>query len=218
MKNYYAHAGKAGMGALALALLVTGCNGGTPMGSSPSGGTVLPSQGANGVNALVSPDRKHHRGYCAAVTNSQNFNGNAIAKGDYIWFSSVTSFPGNNSAVKVQMRDSVIAFSDGSKTYKIKGPKMRIALGGSDLKFKFERRVGKFGKFGKGDRRGRFRLEAPLNTAGNDYLNGISYRVPAGLPGGIQNVTWSGKFYSKDSIQSMHWQWAAAVYTKFSRN
>ena len=224
MKQDYAFAGKAGIGALALALLVAGCNGGTPMGASPTGSSVLPSgisgmQNANDDNSdFASPDKRHrHHRACAAVTNSQNFNGTAIAKGSWIWFSSVTSFPGNNSPVKVEMRGSKIEFSDGRKTYRIKGPRMRIALGGSALKFKFTRSFG--GKFGKlFGRRGTFSLKAPLNTAGNDYLDGIAYRVPADLPGGIQNVTWSGKFYSKSGVQSMHWQWGAAVYTKFSRN
>lgn len=217
MKYDYASSGKAGPAALALAALVAGCNGGTPMSASPAGSSILPSSAQGLGDDALSPDRKKHRGACLAVTNSQNFNGTAIAKGDYIWFSSVTSFPGNKNAVKVMMRDSKIELSDGIKTLKIVGPKMRLALGSANLKFKFDRRGGgKFGKFKNG--KGTFRLEAPLNTSGNDLLNGIAYKVPVDLPGGIQNVTWSAKFYSKSGVQSMHWQWGAAVYTRFSNN
>src|SRR6202035_1265561 len=107
MKQDYASSGKMGLSALALAALVAGCNGGT-MGAAPAGSNMMPSsaQGLNG-NAMVSPDKRKPVA-CLATTNSQNFNGNAIAKGDYIWFSSVTSFPGNKSPVKVLMRDSKI--------------------------------------------------------------------------------------------------------------
>ena len=216
MKHDFASSGKMGLAALALAALVAGCNGGT-MGAAPAGSNMMPSTVQGLGNAMMSPDRKKHRGACIATTNSQNFNGTAIAKGDYIWFSSVTSFPGNNSRVKVLMRDSKIEFSDGAKTYKIDGPKMRITVGESNLKFKFDRRgAGKFGKHA--DRKGTFRLKAPLNTAGNDLLNGVAYKVPVDLPGGIQNVTWSAKFYSKNGVKAMHWQWGAAVYTRFSNN
>jgi hypothetical protein len=48
-------------------------------------------------------------------------------------------------------------------------------------------------------------------------LDAVEFQVPAsGFPGGIQPVTWQGTFGSNPPGLSVQWQWAAAVYTKFS--
>jgi hypothetical protein len=52
--------------------------------------------------------------------------------------------------------------------------------------------------------------------AGNTFFSGLSYLVPANLPGGIHNVTWSGTISSDTPGVSVNWKWAAAVYTSFS--
>jgi hypothetical protein len=52
--------------------------------------------------------------------------------------------------------------------------------------------------------------------AGNTFLSALSYLVPANLPGGIKNVTWSGTFTSDTPGVTLQWQWGAAVYVKFS--
>jgi hypothetical protein len=42
--------------------------------------------------------------------------------------------------------------------------------------------------------------------------------VPAsGLPGGIKDVIWQATFSSDTSGLTVNWQWAAAVYTDFTR-
>ena len=57
----------------------------------------------------------------------------------------------------------------------------------------------------------------PLSgLAGNTFLSALSYSVPANLPGGIHNVTWSGMFTSDTPGTSLQWKWAAAVYQNFS--
>lgn len=199
-----------GLGALALALSTAGCGGGTPTSVTPPANPSL--VGAQSASGFALPDRRHHHhGFCAVVTNSQNFNGTAIARGSWIWFSSVTSFPGNNGDVRAEMRDSKITFSDGTKRIKIGGPSMRISLAGSTVKLRFK-------SLGLFSRKGMWRLSAPVNTAGNDLLDTVAYRATRGLSGGIQNVTWSAKFYSKSAVKSMHWQWGAAVYTRFSKS
>ena len=141
MKKDYASAGKAGMCGSRIGRARRRLQRRHAMGASPSGtSTIVPSsetQRPKRRQRCSSPDKRKHRGACIVVTNSQNFNGTAIAKGDYIWFSSVTSFPGNNSPVKVLMRDSKIEFSDGVKTSGSTAAKMRIALGERHLKFKF---------------------------------------------------------------------------------
>ncbi|HLY02686.1 MAG TPA: hypothetical protein VKR56_09350 [Candidatus Cybelea sp.] len=216
MKHDYASIGLTGSGALALALLVAGCGGNTGVGPVPGGQSLAPAgvqTGRGDSSDMTSPDRRHHHRACAKVTNSQNFNGTAIAKGSYIWFSSVEQLGGGQSAAKVEMRDSRIRFTDGTRSYEVKGPNMRLDIGKADVKLHWQR----FDKIFRG-REGRFLMKAPSKTAGNDLLNGIAYKVPRDLAGGIKNVTWSARFYSKNSGVQFHWQWGAAVYTKFNRN
>ena len=52
--------------------------------------------------------------------------------------------------------------------------------------------------------------------AGNTFLSALGYLVPANLPGGISNITWSGTISSDTPGVSIQWKWAAAVYTNFS--
>ncbi len=180
-------------GALALSLLFAGCAGG--QNTLPQ---AVPGQ------SISKPGLPLHRGACAPISSSANFNGTAISPGSWIWFSSVVSMPGNKGTLQVQMIKSQITFSDGSQNYEIDGPAMSFALtdgDGAHLTFKSSR----------------FRLKAPIGTAGNDFLNGIAYQTTSGLPGGIQNVTWSAEFYGTTK-QQINWQWGAAVYTNFASN
>ena len=52
--------------------------------------------------------------------------------------------------------------------------------------------------------------------AGNTFLSGLGYLVPANLPGGIKNVKWSGTVAIDTAGVSIQWKWAAAVYKGFS--
>jgi hypothetical protein len=166
----------------------------------------------------VTPDKRrrhHHRGgYCAAVTLTQHFNGQAIPKGAWMLFTSVAQFPGNHGALRVQMKDSKLYFFDGYKGKALMGPNMTETIGSASVRLKFNGGGGG-GKFGGGGTGG-WDMKAPSNTGGNNFLDDIAVRVPHALPGNMQNVTWSAKFYSKSDIQQMHWQWGAAMYTKLT--
>lgn len=61
-------------------------------------------------------------------------------------------------------------------------------------------------------------LAPSSGLAGNTFLSGLSCQVPANLPGGIRNVTWSGTVTIDTPGVSLNWQWAAAVYRTFSSN
>ena len=52
--------------------------------------------------------------------------------------------------------------------------------------------------------------------AGNTFFSALSYMVPANIPGGVKNVTWSGTVSPSAPGVSLQWQWAAAVYTVFT--
>jgi hypothetical protein len=51
------------------------------------------------------------------------------------------------------------------------------------------------------------------------FLDGVAFQVPeGGLPGDIDPVTWQGTFTGGGSGLTVQWEWAAAVYYKFSTN
>ncbi len=221
MKHHYTLSSIAGLGALASALLVAGCGGNiSPAGSnsgSPglvSGGQSLVPGGADS-SGFTSPDKRrrhrHHHGFCAAVTASQNFNGQAIAKGSWILFTSVAQFPGNQNGARVEMKDSKITIDDGFRDVRITGPDMTFTYGTPNVRLRFNPE-------GKLFKTGGWSMKAPLKTAGQDFMDDIAWRVTRALPGNIQNVTWSAKFYSRSDIQQMQWQWGGAVYTRLTDN
>jgi hypothetical protein len=189
------------------------------MATTPLGGGAgsLASGQDLAQNAVAQPDhrRHHHNGYCAAVTLSQNFNGQAIPRGSWLLFTSVTQFPGNPSGIRVEMRDSKIVLYDGYKKNKITIPDMVETIGPARVSRHFD---GKGNKFFNKFPGGTWVMKAPSNTGGNNFLTDAVYRVPRAIQGNLQNVTWSAKFYSRDYIQQMHWQWGATQYTHLSGN
>lgn len=217
MRNHYACTGAAGIGAISLALLVAGCGGSNSLGAPPAGltptGTAHVIGASSDVSDVMTPDqfrhhRHHHGGYCATVTATQNFNGQAIGKGAWLLFTSVTQFQGNQGGARVEMEDSTIRFTTGLKNYKISGPDMELTYGTVNVRLRYTPPTR--------HEAGGWAMRAPLNTDGNDFIDDIAWRVPHALPGNLQNVTWSAKFYSKQYIQQMHWQWGAAEYTRMT--
>ena len=185
--------------ALTLAVLVAGCGGG--------GNSVVPNSGASNTLAMHRSGNPIgiNGGECAPTTNTQGFNGTAIPKGSWIWFSSVMTPVGGKGAFDVSMYYSKITFNDGTKNVEIDGPGMNLNMLPS-----FTQAYLSYDGYNNN-----WNEITPVGTSGNDFLNGIAYYVPNGLPGGIKNVTWSAQFFSPTG-QQLHWQWAAAVYTNFS--
>lgn len=202
--------GLASLGILALSLLFAGCGGSgaslTPTGPDQTFRPLTERLGQADSNDDDSwgVDEPDLRVPCSRTTNSQSFNGTAIVRGSWVWFSSVMSVPGYKGELHLVMRDSKISFTDGGKHYVLRGPDMRLKLDGLQT---VQLRV---------RRNERWRLEAPHGVHPGDYfLNGAAYHATRGLSGGIENVTWSAKFYSKTG-QPVHWQWGAAVFTSFT--
>jgi len=50
------------------------------------------------------------------------------------------------------------------------------------------------------------------------FMGGLSYQVPANLPGNITNVRWSATITINKSGVRPTWKWAAAAYTSFAAN
>jgi hypothetical protein len=56
-----------------------------------------------------------------------------------------------------------------------------------------------------------------FDVDGNTFLAGLTFPVPSGgLPGDIDNVTWSAALTTDTPGVSVQWRWGAAVYTQFT--
>lgn len=228
MNNRVGIARMASLGAVALALVLGGCSqSGNPMGPTAGAPGIMPggqagtpvgiaqnNQADEDSADVTSPDgfhrhhHHHHRGFCAPVTIQQNFNGQAIAKGSWILFTSVAQFPGNQNGARIEMKDSKVVFSDGIHNYTVKGPDSTFTYGTANVRLRYDPPT-------RRNANG-WVMRAPMKTAGRDFLTDMVYRVPHALPGNIQNVTWSARFYSRSAIQQVQWQWGGAVYTRLS--
>ncbi|HET9306133.1 MAG TPA: PKD domain-containing protein, partial [Candidatus Sulfotelmatobacter sp.] len=140
---------------------------------------------------------------------SANFNGTAIAAGDYVWFSSVLKPSGLGSkAVTFFVRSATITFSANGTNYSVPVPDANITFDpkATTATTNFNSAVNQW------------QTTVPATgQAGNTLLDATEFLVPAGgLPGGIKNVTWTANFSTDTSGASLQWQWAAAAYTSFT--
>jgi YVTN family beta-propeller protein len=134
-----------------------------------------------------------------------NFNGTAIPSGDSLWFSSVVKVFGLGSApVTISVRQSSISFT-------VNGTKTTVPVPDADLTFDPGATTATT-TFNTSLHR--WQTTVPSSgLAGNVFLDGASFALPNGLPGGVQNVTWTGSFSTNTSGITLNWQWAAAAYT-----
>jgi len=141
-----------------------------------------------------------------------NFNGTAIASGDYIWLSAVfqpKSLP--NAPVVFFVRNSMITFTANGTNYRIPTPDADITFDPSETTAttNFNASIDQWQT-----------LMPSGGFAGNTLLDAVEFPVPSpgGLPGGIQNVTWTASFSTDTAGVSLNWQWASAAYSSFSTN
>jgi len=140
-------------------------------------------------------------------TLGSNFNGTAIAGGDFIWFNAIAKVKGvqPGSTTSVRFDSSTIAFTAGSTPYLLNVPDNTIVFSptASEATTTFDGTS--------------WTTTVPSTYSGNVFVAGLPFQVPAGgLPGGVRPVRWSGQFTSVTSGLTVQWQWAAAVYTQFS--
>ena len=140
---------------------------------------------------------------------TSTFNSTAIPAGRYIWFNS--SFkPGNlgnaTTTVTFNVTNSRITFTANGQQYTLPVPNSRIQFDNTVtsaltqyLNNVWETRV-------------------PRNYNNYVFMGGLAYLVPANLPGGITNVTWTADISINRANTSLTWRWGAAVYTSFAAN
>lgn len=152
-------------------------------------------------------------GVCSITAN---FNGTAIPGGDTIWFNSVVKpNPGNgipSTGAIVYFDSSTISFTSGGTNYALSVPNGQIDFYGSGTTNPCSGGATSCTMFDSTT--DTWITSEPVTAAGsgNTFLSGLAFQVPSGgLPGGIQNVTWSGDFSANPSL-GLNWQFAAAVY------
>jgi hypothetical protein len=147
-----------------------------------------------------------HAQSCSSA-NGSNFNGTAIAGGDFVWFNAVAKVKGidPSTTTSVGFSGSTISFTAGATTYQLNVPDSLITFSPSvtEATTSFDGVS--------------WNTVVPASFSKSIFLDGLSFQVPAGgLSGGINPVTWSGTFASTVQGVTVEWQWAAAVYTQFS--
>jgi hypothetical protein len=109
-----------------------------------------------------------------------------------------------SSPVTVGLNDVSITFASGGTPYTLTVPSASITFSSA-----FSSATTTFSN-------GMWVTTLPSGGAGNTFLTGVAFPVPAGgLPGGISPVIWKATFTSDTKGVSMQWQWAAAAYTQF---
>jgi len=172
--------------------------------ATPRNGAVDTSSGTASVSIVFTP-------FGEASNITSNFNGNSIAAGDYIWFNSImkpaSSIPSTGVTVKVVSQ--TISFASGGTTTIISLPDTKVTYSptftSGSTYFNWSQN--------------RWITTVPISFTDNVFLAGFAFQVPAGgLPGGIKGVTWTGVFAASVQNFSVHWQWAAAVYSNFTHD
>jgi hypothetical protein len=182
---------------------VTETSTGAPASAAVGGYDIVPS--APTGTGLSNYTIVYHYGRLLvgnASTLAQNFNGTAIAAGDYLWFSSVLSPSGLSSTATTTIWLVNQTITLGSVAVPVPNASITYHPGTGTSTTVFT--AG-----------GWWETNVYLGSglSGNQFLAGLGYYLPSGLAGGTKNVTWSGVFFTDQSGVSLNWKWAAAAYT-----
>src|SRR5207249_6088335 len=141
---------------------------------------------------------------CQETTSISNgFNNFTINGGNYLWFTSVLKAKNLPSNAPV-----TVTFTNQTITSPNFGP-----LSVPDASVTFDPSAVTATTTFAG---GMWMTTVPSDIKGNTFFSGLSFPVPANLPGSIRPVTWSGTVTINTPGVSINWQWAAANYTTFS--
>jgi hypothetical protein len=151
---------------------------------------------------------------CEPKAITYNFNGTQIIfkstpGGSYVWFISdgtVKGLPSSPVTLHISDQTITIPATGSSPQYTVPVPDSWVTLSPS-IKVATETFTS-----------GAWQIDLPSSgLAGNVFYGGAAFKVPvAGLPGGIKNVLWSGKFTTATPGLSINWQWHAAAYSEFT--
>jgi hypothetical protein len=164
------------------------------------------SQGASNQSRLLLERLEDRLQPSSTSVITSNFNGTPIHAGDSIWFNSVAKVSGLGSApVNLQVVDASVDFKANGTVYHVPVPDASITFSPTATTATTTFDVAS----------NTWKTTTPMNPGGNVFLAGVTLPTPAGLPGGINPVSWTATFQSDTAGISVNWQWAAAAYTTF---
>jgi hypothetical protein len=134
---------------------------------------------------------------------TSNFNGTPIRGGDFIWFTAVMKVQGLGA------NPATIGFT-GSISFVVDGTMYLVPVPSAVVNF-VPSATAATTMFCNGQW---ITTQPTSGLSGNVFLDAavLQAPMPAGFPGGIQDVTWQGTFFSVTPGLKIQWQWAAAVY------
>jgi hypothetical protein len=132
-----------------------------------------------------------------------NFNSTPIPGGDTVWFSSVGKVSGVTGTTSLHLTGGTVSFTANGTAYTVPVPDTTVTF--TQLATKATTTYSAGG----------WLVTAPPRFNGNVFLGGAELPVPAGLPGGIKNVTWQTDVTADAPKVSVSWKWGAAVYSSF---
>jgi hypothetical protein len=173
----------------------------------------LPAFGQAGIlDDSVSPPTRVGNAPVSPVLSSitTNFNGTPVDHG-FIWFNAVIKVSGTvgPDPVTLAITGSSITFVANGTQYALPAPDGLVTISPAARKATTE--------FDETNHR--WMTTVPSGLGGRIFLTGMAFPVSsAGLPGGINPVTWRGSFSSTGSGLSVEWRWSAAAYADFTDN
>ncbi len=172
---------------------------------------TLSAKAANslGQSASASPVTFTVTAPATTVTNSisTNFNSTVIAKGNYLWFSSVIKLQGvGSSGATILLSNSTISFTVGGTPVTLQVPPAVINFESGITAATSTYNV----------TNNTWTTTVPANYTGNVFVSGVPYQAAATIPGNLSGVKWTGTYSADTAGVTAEWQWGAAVYTSFS--
>ena len=171
--------------------------------SLPYEGSAFLDCGAPQSSPTPTPTATPCTGLCQISSSIPfNFNNTAISAGNYLWFTAVLKPSGlGSNPVTICLTNQTIKFPN----FTVSVPDATVTF---DPTVSFATTTFSGGKW--------VTVAPSSGVPGNTFFSGLSYHVPATLPAGIKNVTWSATISPNTPGVSLQWKWAAGVFTNFN--
>jgi hypothetical protein len=126
--------------------------------------------------------------------------------GVVLWFTSMMRTKGvpAGTPVTICIRNQSISWREGNKVKTLKVPDAKIAFKPWESSSHTY-----FGKSSWDT------SHNPSSAQGDTFMAGVSLPLPEGLPRGMSNVSWQGRFEADAKGITVQWRWAVLAYTHF---
>jgi hypothetical protein len=142
-------------------------------------------------------------------TITANFDGKKIEHPHFVWFNSIAKVHDApaGATTKIFVRSAYITFAANGRLFNLAVPDATIILSPD----------ASGGATSYDPVTNSWTTTAPSGFNNSIFLTGLPFVVPeAGLPGGLNPVSWTATFYTDRLGISLHWKWAGIAYSNFS--